>query len=130
VPGVLELPEIGARLTARVVARTGDYTLPRDPRRAAFDADGLPPVLGVRARRRGDMLSPFGGPASRRLKSLLIDAGVPRWARPRTPLVEAGSEIIWVAGVRRGALAPVTAATTRILEVGLEPAATSAGLTQ
>jgi tRNA(Ile)-lysidine synthase len=129
VPGVLELPEVGARLTARVVARSGDYTLAREPGRAAFDADGLPPVLGVRARRRGDVLSPFGGPASRRLKSLLIDAGVPRWARPRTPLVEAGSEIIWVAGVRRSALAPVTAATTRILELGLEPAAPS-GLTQ
>jgi tRNA(Ile)-lysidine synthetase-like protein len=129
VPGVLDLPEIGMRLTARVVAPAGDYAVPRAPGRAAFDADLLPAVLGVRARRRGDVFAPFGGPALRRLKSFLIDAGVPRWARPRTPLVEAGPEIIWVAGVRRGALAPVTPATTRVLELTLEPVSPS-GLTQ
>jgi tRNA(Ile)-lysidine synthase len=125
VPGVLELPEIGARLTARIIARTGAYAVPREPGRAAFDADLLPSGLGVRARRGGDVFAPFGGPTVRRLKSFLIDAGVPRWARPRTPLVEAGPEIIWVAGIRRGALAPVTPATTRILELALEAVATS-----
>lgn len=121
VPGALELPEINARLGARIVARTGDYTVPRAPGRAAFDADALPSALAVRARRRGDVFSPFGAPALRRLKSFLIDAGVPRWQRPRTPLVEAGGEIIWVAGIRRGSIAPVTAATTRVLELALLP---------
>ena len=121
VPGALALPEINARLGARIVARTGDYTVPRAPGRAAFDADALPSALAVRARRRGDVFSPFGAPALRRLKSFLIDAGVPRWQRPRTPLVEAGGEIIWVAGVRRGSIAPVTATTTRVLELALLP---------
>ncbi|HMH75071.1 MAG TPA: tRNA lysidine(34) synthetase TilS [Candidatus Udaeobacter sp.] len=121
VPGALELPEINARLGARIVARTGDYTVPRAPGRAAFDADALPSALAVRARRRGDVFSPFGAPALRRLKSFLIDAGVPRWQRPRTPLVEAGGEIIWVAGIRRGSIAPVTATTTRVLELALLP---------
>jgi tRNA(Ile)-lysidine synthase len=86
----------------------------------AFDADLLPAALTVRARRRGDLFRPFGGPELRRLKSFLIDAGVPRWLRPRTPLVEAGGEIIWVAGVRRSRIAPVTATTTRVLELALE----------
>jgi tRNA(Ile)-lysidine synthase len=121
VPGALELPEINARLGARIVARTGDYTVPRAPGRAAFDADALPSALAVRARRRGDVFSPFGAPALRRLKSFLIDAGVPRWQRPRTPLVEAGGEIIWVAGIRRGSIAPVTPTTTRVLELALLP---------
>jgi tRNA(Ile)-lysidine synthase len=121
VPGTRALPEIGARLTARVVARARDYAIPRDPGRAAFDADALPSALTVRARRRGDVFSPFGAPALRRLKSFLIDAGVPRWQRARTPLVEAGGEIIWVAGIRRGSIAPVTAATTRVLELALLP---------
>lgn len=121
VPGALELPEINARLGARIVARTGDYIVPRVPGCAAFDADTLPLTLAVRARRRGDIFSPFGGPALRRLKSFLIDAGVPRWQRARTPLVEAGGEIIWVAGIRRGSIAPVTAATTRVLELALLP---------
>ena len=121
VPGALELPEVGARLDARIVARAGDYAIPREPGRAAFDADALPSALSVRARRRGDLFSPFGAPALRRLKSFLIDAGVPRWQRARTPLVEAGGEIIWVAGIRRGSIAPVTAATTRVLELALLP---------
>ena len=121
VPGGLELPEINARLGARIVAPARDYAVPREPGRAAFDADTLPPTLAVRARRRGDVFSPFGAPALRRLKSFLIDAGVPRWQRARTPLVEAGGEIIWVAGIRRGSIAPVTAATTRVLELALLP---------
>ncbi len=120
VPDALELPEIEARLTARVLARDRAYVVPREPGRATFDADALPPALTVRARRRGDVFSPFGAPALRRLKSFLIDAGVPRWQRARTPLVEAGREIIWVAGIRRGSIAPVTAATTRVLELAIE----------
>lgn len=119
-PGALDLPEIGRRLIARVVPRGPGYVVPREPARVAFDADVLPATLTVRARRRGDLFRPFGGPDLRRLKSFLIDAGVPRWLRPRTPLVEAGGEIIWVAGVRRGRIAPVTAATTRVLELALE----------
>ena len=121
VPGGLELPEINARLGARIVARARDYAIPREPGRAAFDADTLPPTLAVRARRGGDVFSPFGAPGLRRLKSFLIDAGVPRWQRARTPLVEAGGEIIWVAGIRRGSIAPVTATTTRVLELALLP---------
>jgi tRNA(Ile)-lysidine synthase len=117
---VLDLAEVGQRLRARVVAPGPGYVVPREPTRAAFDADLLPAALTVRARRRGDVFSPFGGPALRRLKSFLIDAGIPRWQRPRTPLIEAGGEIIWVAGVRRGRIAPVTATTVRILEITLE----------
>ncbi len=120
--GVLDMPEIGQRLTARVLARNADYVVPREPARAAFDADLLPGALTVRARRRGDVFAPFGASGLRRLKSFLIDAGVPRWQRPRTPLVEVGGDIVWVAGVRRGRRAPVTAATTRVLELALEPA--------
>jgi tRNA(Ile)-lysidine synthase len=120
VPGLLDAPEIGRRLTARVFPRAADYTVPREPGRVAFDAALLPSTLTSRARRPGDVFSPFGAREVRRLKSFLIDAGVPRWQRSRTPLIEADGEIIWVAGVRRGRLAPVTAATTQILELTLE----------
>ena len=126
-PGALDLPEIGGRLTARVFPRGPDYMVPRERRRAAFDADLLPAALTVRARRRGDVFAPFGAAGLRRLKSFLIDAGVPRWERSRTPLVEAAGDIVWVAGVRRGQRAPITAATTRILELALEAAGTAPG---
>jgi tRNA(Ile)-lysidine synthase len=72
----------------------------------------------VRPRRRGDRLSAFGG-GERRLKSLLIDAKIPRWERGRVPVVEADGEIVWVAGLRRAAAAPVTPTTRRVLELHL-----------
>jgi tRNA(Ile)-lysidine synthase len=117
VPGRLALPEIGRALQARRLPGAG-YVLPRTPERVAFDADGLPGVLTVRPRRRGDRFRAFGA-GERRLKSFLIDARVPRWERERLPLVEADGEIIWVAGLRRGARAPVTAATREIVELAL-----------
>ena len=119
VPGELQLPEIGLVLDARCFEKTPAYAAPREPGRAAFDADLLPGRLHVRGRRRGDRFAPFGGPAERRLKTFLIDSGVPRWERDRVPLLEAGDEIIWVAGLRRGDAAPVGPGTRRILEVTL-----------
>ena len=114
-PGRVELPEIGRALEARIVGAAG-YVLPHEHTRAAFDADGLPSRLLVRARRRGDRLVAFGG-GERRLKSLLIDAKVPRWERGRVPIVEADGEVVWVAGLRRAGTAPVTATTHRVLEL-------------
>jgi len=116
-PGRVELPEIGRALEARV-ATAAAYALPRDAERAVFDADRLPSRLLVRPRRRGDRLSAFGG-GERRLKSLLIDAKIPRWERGRVPVVEADGEIVWVAGLRRAAAAPVTPATRCVLELHL-----------
>ena len=119
VPGSMELAEVGLRLDARCLERRPDYDLPRDARRAAFDADRLPATLVVRSRRSGDRFVPFGSSEERRLKSFLIDAHVPRWERPRIPLLEADGDIIWLGGVRRGHAAPVSPETMRILEVTL-----------
>jgi len=121
VPGRVELPEIGRALEA-VIVSAADYALPRERDRVAFDLAGLPPRLLVRARRRGDRFRPFGG-GDRRLKSFLIDAKIPRWDRDRLPLVDAGQDILWVAGVRRGAAAPVTARTGAVVELRLVPLA-------
>lgn len=119
VPGSVELGEVALTLHARCLERGRDFTPPRERHCVAFDADRLPPSLQVRGRRSGDRFTPFGGTGERRLKSFFIDAGVPRWERARIPLVEAAGEIIWVAGVRRAATAPVGPETTRILEVTL-----------
>jgi len=116
VPGVTLLPEIGLRIEARHVAAAG-YVLPRDRGCVAFDADDLAMPLHIRGRERGDRFRPFSEPGERRLKTFLIDARVPRWDRDRLPLVEAGREIVWVGGLRRGAQAPVTAATRHIVEL-------------
>ncbi len=121
VPGRVELPEIGRVLEARVISTAG-YVVPRARDRVAFDAAMVPARLTVRARRRGDRFSPFGA-GERRLKAFLIDAKIPRWERDRLPLVEADGAILWIAGVRRGREAPVTAATRSVVELILTPLA-------
>ncbi len=120
-PGRLDLPEIGKALEARL-GGVERYAIPAEANRVVFDADELPEAVLVRARRPGDRVEPFGG-CARKLKGLLIDAKVPRWERGRVPVIEAGGRILWVAGVRRGAAAPVTARTRRVLELALLPLA-------
>ena len=121
VPGSLALPGAGLRLEAREFDCPDSYTPPSDPWAAVFDRAALPGMLGVRGRRAGDRFHPFGAPGSKRLKAFLIDAKIPRWRRDRLPLLLAGTEIAWVVGIRRGAVAPVTPATRRILEVRAIP---------
>ncbi len=121
VPGSVALPGAGLRLEAREFDRPDSYTPPSDPWIVAFDRDTQPAPLSVRGRRAGDRFHPFGAPGQKRLKAFLIDAKIPRWRRNRLPLLLAEGEIAWVVGVRRGAVAPVTAATRRILEVRAIP---------
>jgi tRNA(Ile)-lysidine synthase len=121
VPGRLELPEAGRAIEA-TLHEPASYRMPAVATAVAFDADQLPGALMVRPRRRGDRFTAFGH-GERRLKTLLIAAKLPRWERVRVPLVEAAGEIVWVAGVRRGAAAPITAATRRVLELALVPLA-------
>jgi tRNA(Ile)-lysidine synthase len=123
VPGRIELPEIGRAMRATILDAAG-YEVPRDAAVVAFDADALPSMLTVRARRRGDRLTPFGH-GERRLKTLLIDAKIPRWERSRIPVIEAAGEIVWIGGLRRGAVAPLTEATRRVLQLALVPLAAS-----
>ncbi len=122
VPGRLTLPEAGVALDSEVRPRH-DVSIPRDRWRVVFDADALPGPLIVRSRRPGDRMTPFGAVGARRVKGLLIEAGLPRWERDRVPIVQSGSEIAWLGGVRRGALAPITATTRRVLQLALSPVA-------
>lgn len=117
VPGRVELPEIGRVVDASVVDAAG-YHVPRDRVVAAFDADLVPAPLTIRARRRGDRVVTVDH-GERRLKTLLIAAKIPRWERTRVPVIEAGTEILWVAGIRRASLAPLTATTRRVLQLEL-----------
>jgi tRNA(Ile)-lysidine synthase len=126
VPGRLVLPEIGKVVVA--TRRHWDQrALERGPGRVCFDAVELPARLVVRARRPGDRFRPFGFSRERRLKTLLIDAKVPRWERSRVPVVEAAGEIIWVAGLRRSAAAPIRPDTRTVVELALRPLAEGKG---
>jgi tRNA(Ile)-lysidine synthase len=127
VPGRVTLPEIGLAIEARLAAAT-DAAPRGGPDRVVFDAARFPRAVVVRARRPGDRFAAFGG-GGRRLKNVLIDAKVPRWARARVPVVQTpgtGGEIVWVAGLRRAAAAPVTAETREVVELRLLPLADAA----
>ncbi|HYE91891.1 MAG TPA: tRNA lysidine(34) synthetase TilS [Terriglobales bacterium] len=118
VPGRVAMPEIGRALEVSL-HDAASYRLPHERTTAAFDADHLPPLLTVRPRGRGDRV--MTGQGERRLKTLLIGAKIPRWERARVPIVAAGGEILWVAGVRRGARAALRDTTRRVLQLALVP---------
>jgi len=95
--------------------RHTEEPLPGDARRALFDADLLPAALEVRAPAPGDRVT-IPGVGTRKLQDVLVDAKIPREARSAVPVLVGAGEILWVAGVLRGAGARVGAGTTRIVE--------------
>ena len=109
----------GSPAQARRLAANGDAE--------AFDAAGLTLPLTVRPLRAGDRIRPFGRDAGRnvrnsgkKVKEILIDRKVPREERWGRPVVcDAEGAILWIPGVLRSALAPVTPATrnTAILRI-------------
>jgi len=134
VPGVYKIP-LGQ--DGRIVTFSWEPRGERTPAKAKrfsakddgemFDAADLRLPLAVRPLRPGDRIRPFGGRGGRdarsgakKVKELLIDRKVPRedrWGRP--VVCDADGAILWIPGVLRSALAPVTPATrkTAILRI-------------
>ncbi len=104
VPGSLNVPEAGVRLTADLLegpSPPGDPAFRGDGREVTvLDADRVPLVLTVRSRRPGDRLRPLGLGGEKKLQDLFVDAKVPRRLRDRVPVVAAGDRIAWVVGHR------------------------------
>jgi tRNA(Ile)-lysidine synthase len=93
------------------------------PSQLLIDRDDAPFPWIVRTFREGDRMIPFGMMGSKKLKDIFIDLKVPRHQRREVPvLCDAQGGILAVLGVRRSALAPVTAATVSALLVELLPA--------
>ena len=102
---------------------------------ASFDAEALglgPAVAGlplatfvVRPPRAGERMVPFGGNEPVRVAKLLAGAGVPRYARARWPVVAREGEVLWLMGLRRCAVAPITAATRVVLRLRAAPGSPS-----
>lgn len=118
----LMVPEAGGRLVFRRIRREAGQPLPApdpDSRRAAmFDEDTVAYPLCVRSRQPGDRLRLAGLNGSKKVQDIFVDDKVARSRRDRIPLVlDAGGRLLWIAGVRRSAEAPVTEDTTRILRI-------------
>lgn len=99
VPGELEIPELGVRVSVRREAMA-PWMLEGRRSKAAMD---LPLASGdsviVRNRWPGDRIRPLGCRYERRLKEVLIDRKVPRPERDRLPLLCVGDRVVWVPGI-------------------------------
>jgi tRNA(Ile)-lysidine synthase len=120
--GELAVPEAGGRLVFRRIRREAGQPLPGpepDSRRAAmFDEDAVAYPLCVRSRRPGDRMRLSGLNGSKKVQDIFVDGKVARSRRDRIPLVlDAEGRLLWIAGLRRSADAPVTRDTTRILRI-------------
>lgn len=82
-----------------------------------FDLDQLPNrALYLRSPRPGDYFYPFGMQGEKKVSRLLGDSKIPRPLRGEIPLLVSGATILWVAGLRRSQIAPITPATRRVLK--------------
>jgi len=119
-PGGTAVHPAGAwRLRLSAVRPARGVERPADAARALFDADALPSTFVVRPPAPGDRVRLLAG-HTRKLQDVLVDAKVPRERRPLVPCLVADDEIVWVAGVARGARAPLAPGTRRVLEAVLE----------
>lgn len=81
-----------------------------------FDYDQLPSgLIFARPRKAGDRMSCFGFHGTKKVKELMMEQQVPRLLRDLIPVVHLDGQILWIPGVRRSAIAPVTSQTNRYL---------------
>ncbi len=93
VPGAVEVPEAGGRVTAVAAAEPAGGA----PSGMAVVVRALPGFV-VRSRRPGDVIRLRAG--RRKLQDLFVDAGVPRWEREARPVVtDADDRVVWVPGL-------------------------------
>ncbi len=88
--------------------------MPRNSDTAVFDSAVISMVC-VRRHRPGDRIKPLGMKGSKKLQDVLVDAKIPRELRPWILVVVDGEdEVLWVPGVVRSSLAPVTEQTEEV----------------
>jgi len=113
-PGVVCLPD-GRQLRAEFdMLSAGEQE-----RVVEFTATEIDGPLQIRTFRDGDWFTPSGTGGSKKLKDFFIDSKLEIEQRRQVPLVVSAGEILWVAGVRRSALAPVGEKPGRILRLTL-----------
>lgn len=117
-PGIYQLPPSPTKIRIQLSSRgILDPKSADGKRRAFFDADSAAFPMTLRNTVPGDRLNLWGMEGSRKVKKIFIDLKVPREQRKLIPLLVKDSEILWIAGVRRGSGAGVTDSTREVVEV-------------
>jgi len=109
------LPD-GRRLHLRCETRSQG----EDFSRVEFDFEQLQFPLQLRSPQPGESFIPSGMTGHSRLKKYLIDHKVEKEQRRQLPLLLHQDQILWLVGLRRAALAPVTDDQRKILVASLE----------
>jgi len=96
VPGAVEVPELGARIEARVVDADG---VPEDERGQLLDLERMPQEVLIRNWRAGDRFWPAHRAAARKVKELLSDRHATGAQKKLWPVAIAeGCELVWMRG--------------------------------
>ena len=84
-----------------------------------FDASILNAKLELRHWRKGDRFRPFGMKGARLVSDIFSDLKLSEPQKRRVLLLTADGDIVWILGIRSGALYSMTASTKRILVLTL-----------
>lgn len=88
-----------------------------------FDADTLRETYGAdyriefRENRAGDHFTPFGSSGGKSLRKFFIDRKIGRLERDFIVVAAIGSEVLWIPGIRRSAIAPIDKNSSRVIIV-------------
>lgn len=115
---ILHIPEAGCRLHI-TIASSPNFGMEKKAEKNVvwFDMDAIEFPLTVRNHEPGDRLAPYGMQGTQTVKKLFIDRKIPRNRRGCIPIVTQDDTIIWIAGIRRGAAAPVLDTTQHVLKI-------------
>jgi tRNA(Ile)-lysidine synthase len=92
-----------------------------DNLRQWFDCRQIQFPLVARLRRDEDSFTPFGRKTQKRINRFLTDSQIDEKQRESCFVIEDKGGILWLAPIRRSALAPVTNDTVNILEIRIDP---------
>ena len=112
---LVEINELGAVFTAKILNRTAMKKINVDNNKKIFDFDKVKNDLIIRNRNVGDVFRPLGMKGKKKLKDFFIDNKVERSERSKTALICDGGKIMWVVGHRISDYYKVTKQTTTFL---------------
>ncbi len=94
----------------------------QDRTTAFFDLSSVSFPLIMSPLAAGDTVDPYGGSGSRKAKEIMIDMKIPRETRwGRATVRDSAGRILWIPGVVRSDIAPVTGRTRKLLCLNVLP---------
>ncbi len=88
--------------------------------KAYFSPDTVGFPFTIRPRKPGDRIRPWNFNGSKKIKDLMIDARAPVSLRSIWPLITKGDEVLWIPGVRRSNLGPLTKDSDKALLITID----------